>query len=309
MECGPKPAGDYRIVMIGSSTALGFGVSRERTFAALLPTELSKQSGNKVELYNESLTWTNPHSISLHFNDILAAHPDMVLWIIAPGDVANTRLIPDLGERNDARADKETVSLLAKVWRHMKEVGAGGSIKDMAVTFWNDHSTSIMVEHFLYESQILYVESYLRKGDGEASFLRAEPNADWQNYLESFDGYAKDIEAQAKAAGVPLVAVLVPYRAQAAMISMGEWPVGYNPYKLDNELHSIIVSHGGIYLDILPDFRTIPNPERYYFPVNGHPNQEGQAIISQLLAKELTSGAVPALELAPPSQTGTAQGR
>src|ERR1700679_3714079 len=37
MECGPKPAGSYRIVVIGSSVAMGHLVTRENTFAALLP--------------------------------------------------------------------------------------------------------------------------------------------------------------------------------------------------------------------------------------------------------------------------------
>ena len=62
-----------------------------------------------------------------------------------------------------------------------------------------------------------------------------------------------------ESAGIPLVAVLVPDRTQAAMISMmDECPKGFDPYKLGNELRSIIVSHGGTYIDILPEFRTYP---------------------------------------------------
>src|SRR6202035_2849097 len=53
MECGPKPPGTYRIVMTGSSFGFGLGVEREETFAALLPRELSQQTGRKIELYNE----------------------------------------------------------------------------------------------------------------------------------------------------------------------------------------------------------------------------------------------------------------
>ena len=73
------------------------------------------------------------------------------------------------------------------------------------------------------------------------------------------------MEERAKSRGCALCGVfLVPTRAQAAMISMGEWPAGYDPYKLDDELRAIVTSHGGIYIDILPDFRNIPNPEQYY---------------------------------------------
>jgi hypothetical protein len=119
---------------------------------------------------------------------------------------------------------------------------------------------------------------------------------EWQRHLADYDPYAADIEGRARAAGVPLVAVLVPERAQAAMISMGDWPVGYNPFRLGDEVRSIVASHGGIYIDILPGYRDIPNPERGYFPADGHPNAEGHRIISGLLAKALTSGAVPALQ-------------
>jgi hypothetical protein len=115
--------------------------------------------------------------------------------------------------------------------------------------------------------------------------------------LHEFDGYAEDIKERARAAGIPLAAVFLPERAQAAMISMGEWPPGYDPYKLDDELRSIITSHGGTYIDILPEFRGIPNPEQGYFPVDGHLNAGGHAVFSKLLTRELTGGAIPALKI------------
>jgi hypothetical protein len=88
------------------------------------------------------------------------------------------------------------------------------------------------------------------------------------------------------------------------MISMGKWPDGYDPYKLDNELRAIITRHGGIYIDILPGYRALPNPEEDYFPVDGHPNASGHAIISGMLAKALTNGSIPALKAATQPQAG-----
>ena len=80
------------------------------------------------------------------------------------------------------------------------------------------------------------------------------------------------------------------------MISMSSWPPGYDPYKLGEELRTIITRHGGTYIDILPDYRNIMNPERGYYPMDGHPNVEGSAMIAKMLAKELTNGAIPALQ-------------
>jgi hypothetical protein len=78
------------------------------------------------------------------------------------------------------------------------------------------------------------------------------------------------------------------------MISMmDECPKGFDPYKLDRELRTIIVSHGGIYIDILPEFRSTPNPQLGYFAIDGHPNANGQAMIAGFLTDKLASVPLP----------------
>jgi len=139
--------------------------------------------------------------------------------------------------------------------------------------------------------------------------LRITPSAEWQSRVAQFEIPAANVLAKAKAAGVPLAAVFVPNRAQAAIISKGDWPPGYDPYKLNQELRSIITRYGGTYIDILPDYQTIPEPEEGYLSVDGHPNAEGHKIIADLLARELTSGAIPALKSTAQSQVASAQGR
>jgi hypothetical protein len=294
MECGPKPPNTYRIVMAGSSYGFGYGVMREQTFAALLPVELSRQTGRKIELYNASMAGRMPRAAALRFDELLAAKPDMILWELAPADVEGVQL---QAIDPDARVWGKSIDPQAKfaasrelilhktytVWKHSSG--------------WYDH-IAILLRHSLYndESQEQYVNSYLMNGDESAGFLKADWSPRWQVRLEQFDSCAANMEEKAKAAGIPFVAVLLPNRAQAAMISMGKWPTGYDPYKLDEKLRFIIVSHGGIYLDILPQFRKVPSPEQYFFPVDGHPTSGGHAIIATLLAKELTGGAVPALK-------------
>jgi hypothetical protein len=216
----------------------------------------------------------------------------MILWELAPADVEGVQL---QAIDPDARVWGKSIDPQAKfaasrelilhktytVWKHSSG--------------WYDH-IAILLRHSLYndESQEQYVNSYLMNGDESAGFLKADWSPRWQVRLEQFDSCAANMEE--KAAGIPFVAVLLPNRAQAAMISMGKWPTGYDPYKLDEKLRFIIVSHGGIYLDILPQFRKVPSPEQYFFPVDGHPTSGGHAIIATLLAKELTGGAVPALK-------------
>lgn len=296
VECGPKRPGTYRIVMTGSSVALGEGVQREQSFAALLPVELSAQTGRKIELYNESMGWGFSHSVSLRFNEVIAARPDLILWILTPFDIEGASLVV---VTTKTEASQQTpLSLPAKAWLRVKAAFASKSIRVATSEIFGRTRTALMLRHFLYQSQSQYMRSYLMAGDEEAGFFRVDPSTEWRKHLAQFDTDAADVEGQARAAGVPFVAVLVPSRAQAAMVSMGEWPAGVDPYKLDDEVRAIITSYGGTYIDILPHFRDIPNPERYYFPVDGHPTAVGHRIISELLARELTSGAVPALRVA-----------
>ena len=60
VEFGPKPPGTYRIVVGGSSYALGYGVPIEKTFATLLPVKLSQITGRRIELYNEGRAGGGP---------------------------------------------------------------------------------------------------------------------------------------------------------------------------------------------------------------------------------------------------------
>jgi hypothetical protein len=199
--------------------------------------------------------------------------------------------------------------LPAKAWHRMKTTIAGKSFTASISEIFSHTRAAILLSHILYASQSQYVKASLIQADEKVGYLRAEPSPEWQKRLKEFDGNAGKIEAQARIAGVPLVAVLLPNHAQAAMISMEEWPSGFDPYRLDEELRSIITSHGGTYIDILRDVRAIHSPELGYFPVEGHPNARGHAIFSLLLAKELTSGAVPALRVADQSQVASGQSR
>jgi len=281
--------------MIGSSFAMGLFVPRDLTFAALLPAELSTETGRKVELYNEATGGefrggSFPVRSSVrHFGEVLSAAPDMILWVVTPNDFRNaSRDVADPEPNATIQAaslpDRRQTPLLT-FWNKLRYR-------------WEQSRTALMLKHLLIasESQDQYVRSYL-KNEEDAGFLKAELTGHWQRLLQNFQIDAADFESQARAAGIPFVTVLVPNRAQAAMLSMSEWPAGYNPYKLDDELRGIIVSNGGTYIDILRDFQTIPNPEREYFPVDGHPDADGHALIARLLAKELIGGAVPALKV------------
>jgi hypothetical protein len=311
-ELSPKLPGVYRIVLIGSSFTQGLFVPREKTFAALLPAELSMETGRRVEVYNEATggkfrggPFPSQNSAQ-HFDEVLAAQPDLVLWVITPNDVMNAGSKENADSHNSGGLQRDPQSARASAkprscWNKFTASIAEGTFGERLRSRWEETRTSIVLNHLLIasESQDEYIQSYLRNGDN-ANSLKTEPDAKWQMQLQYFDAELAEIAGLAKNAGLPLVAVFVPNRAQAAMISKGEWPAGYDPFQLENEVRDSVVSHGGHFIDILPDYRGVPSPERDYFPVDGHPDADGQAIISRFLAKELTSGAVPELKASTP---------
>jgi hypothetical protein len=286
-------------------------MQQEKTFAALLPVDLSRRTGRNIELYNEGMVTVHPHALAMRFNEVIEAKPDMILWIVTPFDVGielpnHARWIPP---------DTEKLGFLAKAKYRMKVALAGKSTHDALLDLWGQgvHQFSIsapgtLLQHLLYANRNQYVKSYLMGGD-ETGFLHTQLSAQWQSRLENFDSDTMKIMGQANAAKVPLVAVLVPNRAQASMIAMGEWPQGIDPYKLSDELRNIVTRHGGIFIDVLPSYRSIPDPEQLYFVVDSHPNAKGHAVISGILARELTSHTVPALRIAAQQQVETAAGR
>jgi len=305
MACTVKPPGTFRIVLVGSSFAEGLYVQRDKTFAAVLPAELSRDTGRKIELYNEGMHWGTPRSVDLRFNQVLAAQPDMILWALTPFDIQNVSLLLPYIPPSELLTKKGAAPAPAggsqSFFHRTLAVLSSKSIPELARGAWrrvmegfSDTRTSFLLQHYLYESPSQYVKHFLMQGD-DAEFLRVNPNPRWQKDLHEFAGYDADLEAKAHAAGIPFVVVLLPDRAQAAMISMGQWPDGYDPYKLGEDLRSIVEGHGGTYVDILHGYRTIPNPEQHYLAIDGHIDSVGHHIVADLMAKGLTGGAVPML--------------
>ncbi len=303
-----KQPSTYRIVMVGSSVAMGGDLAREQTFAALLPAELSARTHRAVEVYNEGLVTIHPHALAMRFDEVLAAQPDMILWILTPLDIQNELLVPErqkLPEEIPAAEAPPGSNFWSTVRFRVHDAFARRSILGAFQDLWaraqltlSRSASGTLLLHWMYESPAQYVRSSLAAAD-DSGFLRASPDFQWQRRLRYFDDDDASIEERARKAGVPVVTVLVPNRAQAAIISMGHWPAGIDPYRLDRDLRAVVTSHGGSYIEISHDFREIPNAEQYYFPVDNHPDARGHEIITALLAKALTDGPNPELAIAP----------
>jgi hypothetical protein len=303
VECGPKPPGTYRIVMTGTSFPVGLGVAREKTFAVLLPKELSRRTGRRVELYNASLPRKSPRIMDLRFNEMLALKPDLILLALnysdiqlatlaAPSDYVPENVSPPATTNDSVDRRAPLRSALAKLRGEAES--AVLVLLHRVNNSWAGSRSYVLLTDFVAATE---TQSQLLKRNrtSEGQYLSAVPSQARLMHLKEFNGYAEEMEDRARAAGVPVVVVFLPTRIQAAMISGGQWAPDIDPFQFDDQLRSIVQSHSGTYIDILPDLRAIPNAEKGFFPADGHFNEQGHAIISDLLAKELTSGSLPAL--------------
>jgi len=286
LKCGPKPPGTFRIVLIGASGAFGMYVAQDKSFAAILPAQLSLRTGRPVEVYNASIMeFGHLRAFSLQMNEVLAAQPDLILLAISPRDIKDAAVVgPD-----ESVGRSQATTLAGK----LKGMLSANSLVGGVEAHLRMRS---VVQHFIYASDIQYLKSSLME-DSATGFMRTEPSQLWRDRLQESSVYIAEIENKAKAAGVPLAAVFIPSRPQAAMLAMHDWPPGYDPCRINEELRTIVTSNGGTYIDILPDYRAAPDPEQGFFRVDGHPNEEGHAAIAEFLTRGLTNGSIAALRV------------
>jgi hypothetical protein len=126
--------------------------------------------------------------------------------------------------------------------------------------------------------------------------------------MSVFSSDVKTIVDQAKVAGVPVVATFLPNRAEADLLTMSPMPAGIVPGRRNGEVRAILTSNGATYIDVLPDLQETPNLDGLYDQLGYHLNAEGHAVLTQILARALTSGTVPALDSSQDSQMESSEG-
>ena len=295
MECGHKRPGTFRIVMVGSSIAHGYTVPFDKSFGALLPQLLSKETGRDIELYNQGMPWGTPRGVYLRFNEALAEQPDLLLWTVTPWDIFYVDLT--VPETHAAAAPKTAVGsstwdrLMARVFRN----------PDLSRLSWVSSRAVFMLQHILYKSDSIYLSHSLSTTDEYASSLKDKPGKEWQNKLDKFGNYVAEMTARAKAADVPFVFTALPRHAQVVMIARGVAPPGVNPYSFGDQIKAVVEQNGGTYIDTLQQFRNVPDVNRAFYPVDQHMTVLGHQLIAQMIATGLTQGANPVIAPAQPA--------
>ena len=269
LACDKKPEGVYRIVLLGSSVAMGWDVSEPDTLAERLSADLSQSTQRRVEVYNSAMF--GPGDLTGRVSRDIALQPDLILWVLASHDVDKRKM-----------KDRE---------REFQESPRGRrGLKE----FLNMPRVAGFLRGLLYRSESAYMAAYLRN-IRESAQLPENSKSEEDGRMLLFNAYVRTIVEEAKAAGAPVVATAVPNRAESDLFAMSPRPAGISPDRLNDELHAIMVSNGATYIDVVPDLEKTPNLDGLYDQLGYHLNGNGHAVLTKILARALGCGAVPAL--------------
>jgi hypothetical protein len=283
--CGPKPTGSFRIVLVGSSVIVGNLVPFERTIAVLLKRELNRTGGRVVDIDNQGMGLGTPRSVDLRFSEALAASPDMILWGVTPWDIEHAAFLHAPADPTAAPRPRPTGA--TRFVKAFREGRLREDIRDWWITKWNSPDTLMLLQHTLFLSQSQFIRNTLSEPDVAGFLLKNQPPV-WNRHWQEFDTYAADLASRSKAAGIPFCVTAIPNRADASLVSAGEWPPEVDPYLFASKVRSLSESHGAVYLDVLSSFSKVPAAESLYYPVDEHLNADGAAVVAGFLAEKLS---------------------
>jgi GDSL-like lipase/acylhydrolase family protein len=93
-----KPAGIYRILMLGDSVTFGYGVDQTQSFPAVLEGLLNENSKTKYQVINAGIPGYSIRDEGALLPALLARYkPDLVLWTVTSNDYDDSFGIDDAG--------------------------------------------------------------------------------------------------------------------------------------------------------------------------------------------------------------------
>lgn len=281
-SCGPKPPGTIRIAVLGSSMSQALHVQYEDAFFSRAAASLSRLCDRRIDVQNLGVPGSSPAYADRNVQNALALNPDVVLYIVVPYDL-NQQIL----------ANGSTELRSPTVIPSPAEVQPTVSSLNRLERLMIQSRTLLVAQHFAFQNREAFLRAYMMYGD-KADYLRQPFTPIWQQRFADLDQTIGDIANKLRAAGVPLMIVGVPSRAEAALLSSPRLPPHVDPFAFGREVQTIASKHGAGYVDLMGPFSRIPNAENLYYVVDGHVTTEGNKMIAEELAQKLQDGSVPA---------------
>ncbi|HWI36518.1 MAG TPA: SGNH/GDSL hydrolase family protein [Burkholderiales bacterium] len=308
-----KPAGTYRIAVLGDSYAEAVQVDMERAFWALLPKKLEAcgfANGKKVETVNFGVSgYGTGHELLMLRNRVWQYSPDMVLLAFFPGnDVRNNskalegekrpyfslkdgKLIADMAFRDEPEFKKKQHIAVhraflqkLRLYQLLRRVRAG----DVAKHFHNSPMAAAVARG----------DKLTEAGLDEQAFVEPK-EASWRDAWDITDRLVLATERETEQHGARFLLVTIstpasvypdPQMRERYEKSLGVTSLFYPEHRLQR----LGEKNGFAVLALAPEMQKRADAGRVYFhgfantrPGFGHWNEAGHAAAADLIAERL----------------------
>lgn len=309
-----KPAGVYRVLMVGDSFTEGYGVAIEDTFGKLLEGYVAQTVNPKFELINAGIASWSPTPAYVYLDQFgLKYQPDLVMLNLTISDFSDEyfydRDMTSLGKQvlagNTSQAIKPDMKLFnpssyqptqnqgalaetqidVSLWEKLK-----GVLRDnLKIYRWLSLKVRLVLGLYnpitsVYPADIGKIES-----DQLAASREVEP-VGYQAALTKIEANIYRIKRLLDANGVELMLVLVPH---PHLVSGKEWVKGRKSFGLKpgkiysdrgfRDLAAWADKVGIEAYDLTPYLKIEAAKQRLYFDNDGHFNAQGHQAVAQAL--------------------------
>lgn len=279
-SCGPRTPGTLRVVLMGASTAEGFKVRYPDSFAARLTDALTAACHRPVEFQNMGVAGASPLDVYHRMGEALGLQPDLIMLVVGPYELKTRLTREQMVHRDDptqpmaARPDTPSSPPDRSLIAHLSDLVANSR-------------ALVAAQHYLYQDRASFVRLYMLHGE-DADYLRPPLSAAWRERLGDFEQLLGDMAT--RAGQVPMLLVTGPQRIQAALLIKDDAAQGADPFVIDHAFADIASRHRVAFVDTLDTFALHRDPERYFYPVDGHMDATGSAVFAEAVAERLLAG-------------------
>ncbi|MEO7997653.1 MAG: hypothetical protein ABI852_09415 [Gemmatimonadaceae bacterium] len=317
-DCGPKPVGTRRIVLMGTSVAEGLFVAADQHFSARLEKSLSAKCGGPVEVQNLGALSVAAQKQWQLIPEAKALKPDAVVMAMAPFDLlsfaAPKRRLAGANTPQTKVATSDSVSNSADAFDSVARGAAStvpqtssqasepptptptaASEKSKASLFARlrkqvrESRALIMAQHFLLQDDAYFFRAYKLGNDDDA--LSVPTSSTYKNHYAGLEAHLVVFGRQFNADSIPFFFVPLPNRIQAALLSDKVELPNTDPLAYIRAVKAAGVYAGIGVVDMFSSFAATPDASHLFYAVDGHPGGEASALVAEAIEQELLRSA------------------
>jgi hypothetical protein len=265
-SCALRPPGSLRVAVVGSSTARGALVNYAESFAARASAFLSERCGGTVDFQNLGTEPPDVDRIDQRIPEALGLQPSAIVMTIGPFDLIHLKDPPPRADGQNAPPERMNLRSVVNMLRESR--------------------LFLVMQYYLYRDPAFQIRAFLLNGD-PADYVRRPLSAIWRQRVDDLGSLLHRITAETSPAGVPVLLVYVPERAQAALAATKSAPPGVDPLVLTAALDDVSRRNGVQFLDATPAFAKAPDFYSLFYLTDGHPRDGGHAALADVVEQGL----------------------